>query len=319
MVREHHANCTVRNLEDIEWIRVVSSMRRYMMGHATPARLKASMAQKATNTHVPRSFDVEKDEHPVQWLSENWDDSMAAPLSCWLDSILEHPFCPDIGTRLMPAPRNNLAFFLPDVLHFQVPDISQQLFSLYIRVAVHTTLLHLSTKETADVQALAGSCLLLAVDKPSEGWPLLTDWLRTAGNVWQLDYEAHRAPIEVRPLEDTLGLEMKLASLVPTKGVGRATVILFGICYTYCKMRDMDFPELEDFTRQVSSSKGYIYDLGRLYGILSSHLQKVMVWVGPSPSRPSSTSDQGSLGDVVWGILGSNCLHMATFQESIAI
>jgi len=106
------------------------------------------------------------------------------------------------------------------------------------------------------MQALAASCLLLEVDKPSEGWPLLTDWLRTAGDVWCLGYEAHRAPIEVRPLENVLGLEMKPASLVPTKGVGRATVILFGICYTYCKMRDMEDPELKDFKRQVSFSKG---------------------------------------------------------------
>eukprot|EP00435_Cladocopium_sp_Y103_P056159 s810_g18.t2 len=109
--------------------------------------------------------------------------------------------------------------------------------------------------DQADVQGLAASCLLLAVDKPSEGWPLLTDWLRTAGDVWHLGYEAHRAPIEVRPLEDVWGLEMKPASLVPTKGVGRATVILFGICYTYCKMRDMEDPQLADFTRQVSLSK----------------------------------------------------------------
>ena len=127
---------------------------------------------------------------------------------------------------------------------------------------MHATLLHLSAKDQADMQALAASCLLLEVDKPSEGWPLLTDWLRTAGDVWCLGYEAHRAPIEVRPLENVLGLEMKPASLVPTKGVGRATVILFGICYTYCKMRDMEDPELEDFKRQVSFSKrlhvGYI-------------------------------------------------------------
>lgn len=82
-------------------------MHRYMMGNATPARLKPSITQKATNNRVPRSFDLEKDEHPVQWLEENWGDgSMAAPLSCWLDSILEDPYCSDIGTRLMPAPRN---------------------------------------------------------------------------------------------------------------------------------------------------------------------------------------------------------------------
>ncbi|CAL1149068.1 unnamed protein product, partial [Cladocopium goreaui] len=115
--------------------------------------------------------------------------------------------------------------------------------------------------DQADMQALAASCLLLEVDKPSEGWPLLTDWLRTAGDVWCLGYEAHRAPIEVRPLENVLGLEMKPASLVPTKGVGRATVILFGICYTYCKMRDMEDPELKDFKRFLMSVKVVQYVL----------------------------------------------------------
>ena len=32
---------------------------------------------------------MDKDEHPVRWLLENFDDKMTTPLSTWLDGLLQ--------------------------------------------------------------------------------------------------------------------------------------------------------------------------------------------------------------------------------------
>lgn len=49
---------------------------------------------------MPRSFDVEQNEHPVGWLVEAWKESKLAPMYLWLNSLVGdgHAFSPDIKT-----------------------------------------------------------------------------------------------------------------------------------------------------------------------------------------------------------------------------
>ena len=120
----------------------------------------------------------------------------------------------------------------------------------------------LPPKATAEKQTISGHFSLLMLDKPSEGLPVLTDWLRTAGDVWTVGYEAWRSPIEVCPLtDDVLGQAVKPCTLVPVKGVGRASIILFAVCYSYMNLRDMGPEELEDFSRTGISQKDYKFQM----------------------------------------------------------
>ena len=51
-----------------------------------------------------RSFDVDKNQHPVKWLVETLDDSIIAPMSIWLDGIVDDkPFCPEWSNLMMPV------------------------------------------------------------------------------------------------------------------------------------------------------------------------------------------------------------------------
>ena len=120
----------------------------------------------------------------------------------------------------------------------------------------------LPPKATAEKQTISGHFSLLMLDKPSEGLPVLTDWLRTAGDVWTVGYEAWRSPIEVCPMtDDVLGQAMEPCTLVPVKGVGRASIILFAVCYSYMNLRDMGPEELEDFSRTGISQKDYKFQM----------------------------------------------------------
>lgn len=106
--------------------------------------------------------------------------------------------------------------------------------------------------------------LLLAMETPTDGLPVLTDWMRTASDVWRAGYESWRAPIEVRPrFGDVFGKPMKASSLVPTKGIGRASVLLFAVCRTYAVNPNLEGEELADFQRTGFSNSG-CHQKGRL-------------------------------------------------------
>lgn len=57
------------------------------------------------DAHILRSFDVDIDEHPMQWCLERMTDELMPPLCVWLDEILdqERPFCPDLTNLIIPA------------------------------------------------------------------------------------------------------------------------------------------------------------------------------------------------------------------------
>lgn len=91
--------------------------------------------------------------------------------------------------------------------------------------------------------------LILGYQMPSDGLPHLPHWHNTAKDVFQAGYESHREPLEVRLRENPDGVA-RMARLVPVKGVGRTSVIWFGILFTYLQMKDtMSEDEVQDFRR----------------------------------------------------------------------
>ncbi len=64
-------------------------------------------------------------------------------------------------------------------------------------------------------------------------------------------FESLCEPFEVKLRDDTGGM----AKLIVTKGVGRASIILFGILYTYLEFAaDLTAEEMKDFRRQKSET-----------------------------------------------------------------
>ena len=90
--------------------------------------------------------------------------------------------------------------------------------------------------------------MTLQLQMPSEGLPLLTDWLRVAQDLWH-GYESWREPIEVRTTE--LRAQQRPLILVPVKGVGRASMICFAVAYTFMRLKDtLSDDQLFDFKRR---------------------------------------------------------------------
>lgn len=92
---------------------------------------------------------------------------------------------------------------------------------------------------------------VLALCEPSEGLPVFTDWIRTANDIWYNGYEVCRDNVEARPQSTALlGGPMQLSSLVPTKGITRVSIIMFGLVYTYQNLqKEMTDSVKADFAR----------------------------------------------------------------------
>lgn len=190
-----------------------------------------------------RSFDVDQGQHPVQWVLDNWEPSLIPPLCCWLDGLCAvTTFSPDWSTVTLPAPRMRLNLFcIWGGGSLQVSSLGSQ-----------GPQQQRAAKDEASCQTLSLSFLAITLEAPIEGLPVLTDWIRTCSDVWLNGFESWREPIEVRLGPDgKLGEELKPAMLIPTKGRGRASMILFGVLYTYVKLCDtLSDAEQNDFLRR---------------------------------------------------------------------
>ena len=95
-----------------------------------------------------------------------------------------------------------------------------------------------SCQAAAESQVISAPLLVLAVHKVTEGWPVLTDWVRTAGDLYRSGYEAWREPIEVRAKDGSvLNSPMAPGCFIPTKGITRVSIILFGLVYSYKELK----------------------------------------------------------------------------------
>ncbi|CAJ1344536.1 unnamed protein product [Effrenium voratum] len=117
-------------------------------------------------------------------------------------------------------------------------------------------------KLTDGVYAASGTFLeipLLAMwyTRPADGLPLLQDWLGTAADIFNNGFEALREPMEVKlrgQIQATGGLQLSFGALVPTKGVGRTSIILFAVVYSFLVLKDgMSVDELADFVRWLKT------------------------------------------------------------------
>ena len=93
--------------------------------------------------------------------------------------------------------------------------------------------------------------LAMTLLKPSDGFPLLQDWLTIATDIFHQGFEGWRECVEVRCLNgSSLGKPLQYACLTPTKGITRSSIIMFGILFTFYNFKDkMTDEEVNDFSR----------------------------------------------------------------------
>ena len=93
--------------------------------------------------------------------------------------------------------------------------------------------------------------LALTYERPSEGLPLLQDWVSNATAIYVHGFEASRESIEVRPVQYRYWPEfLGFGHALPTKGLGKTSMLLFGMVYSYTKLRESMTPEeCTDFLR----------------------------------------------------------------------
>ena len=106
------------------------------------------------------------------------------------------------------------------------------------------------TQASAEHQSLSLHFLALCVAMPSEGCPVLTDWLRVAGDLWH-GFENWRDAFETVAIDDqVLGKQQRPGMLQVKKGIGRASIILFGVYYSFHVLKESMSPEeTADFQR----------------------------------------------------------------------
>ena len=121
-----------------------------------------------------------------------------------------------------------------------------------------------SAEATGAAQMLQPPVLALWLHKPSDGLPLLQEWLVTATDIVHGGFEGWRETIEVRCLDSScLGKQMEYGCFTPTKGVGRSSIILFAILYTFHNLKEkLSNEEIEDFARLWMGWHAYMHLTG---------------------------------------------------------
>ena len=94
--------------------------------------------------------------------------------------------------------------------------------------------------------------LTLMYQCPAEGLPTLHSWVSTLKQILWSGFENWREVMEVKYHQNQMphGEPMGFAEIIPVKGLGRVSMILWVITYTY-KHMDLDSDELlkHDFLR----------------------------------------------------------------------
>lgn len=133
-----------------------------------------------------------------------------------------------------------------------------------------------STAKEQDGQILEMPFLAFNYKHPSDGLPLLQEWLNTAQDIFSLGYEGMREPMEITVAGDGAP---GFASANVSKGLGRISILWFGVLFTYFKLRESMSDEMKaDFKRWEGGD-----NLHRLLRNKNLKVQKVMVSLKPSP------------------------------------
>ena len=98
--------------------------------------------------------------------------------------------------------------------------------------------------------------LAFAFKLPSDGLPVLNDWISHAQSIWTQGYECWES-LEFKPLSrQDGGKPMAFGCLECVKGIGRISILLFGALYTYIHFKNaMTADEMLDFKRPLRMSE----------------------------------------------------------------
>lgn len=91
--------------------------------------------------------------------------------------------------------------------------------------------------------------LSILFERPADGLPLYHLWVAVAKDIWHRGYENWREVLEVKGVDFNPGSPMLFRSVIPVKGLGRISVILWGILWAYLHKDDMDCETISDFLR----------------------------------------------------------------------
>ena len=86
-----------------------------------------------------------------------------------------------------------------------------------------------------------------------DGLPLFHSWLTTAKGIMYQGFENWREVLEVKSVapEMPTGEPLGYFSVVPVKGMGRVSIILWVVYWTYLHKDELDSESKTDFIRQV--------------------------------------------------------------------
>lgn len=126
--------------------------------------------------------------------------------------------------------------------------------------------------------------LCLCFQRPVDGLPLLHSWLANGKDIYHQGFENWREVLEVQRLHEKDGAECApWPRVLPTKGLGRVSIILFAIYYMYSHKELLADDETRDhFIRQALIDK--ITDSSQLIYLASFKVGKYVCWGGsPNP------------------------------------
>eukprot|EP00435_Cladocopium_sp_Y103_P018177 s4758_g4.t1 len=94
------------------------------------------------------------------------------------------------------------------------------------------------------------SLLCFALEEPIDGFPILEEWASTARDIFHGGWENHRQPVEIRLTEKAVaGSALSFASLLPSKGFARLSILLFGLAWSYQNKEKLSNDQNKDFER----------------------------------------------------------------------
>ena len=86
--------------------------------------------------------------------------------------------------------------------------------------------------------------LAMRFEMPVDGFPLYHSWLSTCKGIYMSGFESHREIMEVKWANGQGcvpdGSPISFSSVEAVKGIGRVSIILFGVVWTYLNKEQLD-------------------------------------------------------------------------------
>ncbi|CAJ1399032.1 unnamed protein product [Effrenium voratum] len=93
----------------------------------------------------------------------------------------------------------------------------------------------------------------LGLTEPQDGFPILKDWLLNAWSIYSGGFENYRENVEVTAADNQLGNPCGFGSVQAAKGIGRVSILLFSVAYTYSHIsKSWGEGEQEEFGRTLA-------------------------------------------------------------------